>query len=143
VTKEQAKHLAFESARRSLEKQGISCGCANCEDRDRRNIAPALRIRLMNGFDNMPPHRVGFWRWLKGWYLDIRFRLRRYGYRLVVKFNYCGAYATALRYKPGESWLRGSDLRDGKVWRIPNVLYDIYCFEFNRERWRERVRTRV
>ncbi len=70
--------------------------------------------------------------------MKIRFRLRRYRYAIVCKWHYCGGYANCLRPRPGEDWIRGSDLRDGPLWGLPAVLWDVLCYEFNWGRWGHR-----
>jgi hypothetical protein len=65
----------------------------------------------------------------------LDFRLWRKRYRLVVKPSYCGASSQALIPLEGEEWLRGQDLRDGKLWRLPLVLWDILAYEFQIGRW--------
>jgi len=61
--------------------------------------------------------------------MRFTFRLFRYRYQLTIKRTYCGATATALKPRPGENWVRGNDLRDGKLWRLPWVLWDIIRYE--------------
>lgn len=67
--------------------------------------------------------------------LSLNFRLFRHSYHLIIKTNYCGATATNIKPREGESWLRGSDLRDGKLYKLPLVLWDIICYEFHFGRW--------
>jgi len=64
--------------------------------------------------------------------MRIRFRLFRRGYILDIKpfSNYCGAYSRALKPRPGEDWIRGNDLLDGRMWKLPSVLIDILNCEF-------------
>lgn len=68
-------------------------------------------------------------------YLKSDFRLFRYGYSLIIKPTYCGATSTSLTPREGEDWLRGNDLRDGKLYKLPLVLWDIICYEMNWGRW--------
>jgi len=69
--------------------------------------------------------------------ISINFRLFRYGYHLIIKTTYCGATTTNLKPREGEDWLRGRDLRDGKLWKLPLVLWDIICYEFHIGRWKD------
>ena len=68
--------------------------------------------------------------------MRIKFRLFRHGYTLDIRpfSNYCGAYSNALKSLPGEDWIRGNDLLDGSLWKLPSVLIDILSCEF-RLRW--------
>lgn len=67
--------------------------------------------------------------------MNIRFNLRRHTYTLTMSNRYCGAIVWNRHPRSGEDWLRGNDLRDGKLWRLPAVLWDIVQYEFRFGRW--------
>lgn len=73
----------------------------------------------------------------------IRFRLFWNSYRLTIKRSYCGAVATRCKPRIGEDWLRGNDLRDGKLRRLLFVLLDVLAYEFGFGRWSGGRRCRV
>lgn len=62
--------------------------------------------------------------------MTLRIKLFRYTYSLRINRRYCGAVAMANRVQEGETWRRGRDLRDGTLWRLPLVLWDIVRYEF-------------
>jgi hypothetical protein len=68
--------------------------------------------------------------------MKIRFNLRRYTYSVTITPRYCGAISICREARPGEDWLRGSDLRDGPLWRFPAVFWDIVRHAFGFGRWR-------
>jgi len=68
--------------------------------------------------------------------MNIRFSLLKCRYCLTITRRYCGAIATSRRPRPGENWLRGRDLKDGKLRVLPSVLWDIVCYELGMGRWR-------
>jgi hypothetical protein len=57
--------------------------------------------------------------------IKTQFTFGEYIYNLVIKPDYCGASYTCGKPLPGEDWLRGGDLRDGKPQDLPAVLEDI------------------
>jgi hypothetical protein len=59
----------------------------------------------------------------------MKINLFRNNYNLTIKPDYCGVISQCKKPKLGEDWLRGSDLRDGKLHRLPFVLWDIFCCE--------------
>lgn len=67
--------------------------------------------------------------------MHITFRLIKYRYTLTLKLRYCGATSSTLKPRIGEDWIRGNDLRDGRLWRLPWVLADIIAYECNLGRW--------
>ena len=75
--------------------------------------------------------------------MRIKFRLFHHGYVIVIRkscsgnYTYCGGFANALRPRPGEGWIRGNDLYDGKgIWCLPGILCDVLCYEFRMGRWK-------
>lgn len=67
--------------------------------------------------------------------MRIKIKLINYNYYLTIKSNYCGAVYECKAPREGEDWLRGGDLRDGKLWKLPFVLWDILCCDFSIGRW--------
>jgi hypothetical protein len=55
--------------------------------------------------------------------MKTKFKLKNSNYYLTIKPHYCGAEA------------EGRDLKDGKLWRLPMVIWDIICYEFKLGRW--------
>ena len=62
--------------------------------------------------------------------MRLNFRLFRRRYTIAITRRYCGAQTSALRPLPGEDWLRGRDLRDGRLIALPLVLADVIACEF-------------
>jgi hypothetical protein len=77
----------------------------------------------------------------------IRFRVRgrKHFYVFHVHLrpwpwrSYVGAIYWCNEPRPGEDWLRGGDLRDGRAWAFPAVIWDVLCHEFGWGRWRQTV----
>ena len=69
----------------------------------------------------------------------IKFSLLRYKYSIVMRKGYLGAYTSAKKPRIGEDWLRGNDLKDGKLnlrtWFF--VIKDIFSHEFYLGRWKK------
>lgn len=59
----------------------------------------------------------------------MKLNLLKNNYYLTLKPNYCGAITECKAPRAGEDWLRGNDLRDGKLYMLPFVLWDILCYE--------------
>lgn len=97
----------------------------------------ASRVREQNRIEALMKARRARAKQEARWRFSFKFRLLRYQYALHIHLahNYCGAYAMTLHPRPGEDWLRGNDLRDGKFWRLPWVAWDILCYELRRGRW--------
>jgi hypothetical protein len=68
-------------------------------------------------------------------FMKIKIQLNKNNYCLTVKPQYCGATATNKKPRKNEDWLRGNDLKDGKLSKLPSVLWDIFCYEFGIGRW--------
>ena len=75
--------------------------------------------------------------------MKLKITLLENNYYLILKWNYCGAIAESKTPKAEEDWLRGNDLRDGKLWKLPLVLWDIVCYEFNLGRWTNSDKCRI
>lgn len=63
-------------------------------------------------------------------------------YYLTLKSHYCGAIAECKTFRADENWIRGNDLLDGKLWKLPKVLWDIICYEFYLGRWSRECKVR-
>jgi hypothetical protein len=68
----------------------------------------------------------------------VNCKLKLFGYTYSITFTrkYCGAISICNKPRAGEDWLRGSDLRDGPLWRAPLVFWDIACHQLHIGRWR-------
>jgi hypothetical protein len=67
--------------------------------------------------------------------MRFEFCLLKNKYALTIRHNYCGAIATRRVPRDGETWLRGNDLRDWRLYRLPLVLWDVLAYEFSFGRW--------
>ena len=65
--------------------------------------------------------------------MRIKFPLIRYKYSIVARKNYLSAYASAKRPRVGEDWLRGSDLKDGKLRfkTLFSIIKDILFYDLH------------
>jgi len=75
--------------------------------------------------------------------MKLKLTLLENNYYLTLKWNYCGVVAENKTPRAGEDWLRGNDLRDGKLWKLPLVLWDIVCYELNLGRWTNPEKCRI
>lgn len=62
--------------------------------------------------------------------MKFTIRLFRNDYRVRIFWGYCGAIMTRKEPEPGETWLRGRDCLDGRLSKLPAVLWDIVSCEF-------------
>ena len=71
--------------------------------------------------------------------MRIKFPLIRYKYSVVVRKGYMGAYSSSKKPRIGEDWLRGSDLKDGKLnlKTLFFIIKDIFSHESYLGRWKK------
>lgn len=75
--------------------------------------------------------------------MNIKIPFIKNNYYLTIKSNYCGAIAECKKHRNGENWLRGNDLRDGKIYELPKVILDMICYEFSLGRWANTNKCRI